>query len=126
MKLSIAQRNEIFRKVRAILVRYWIDLGFLSIHVSEQTVHIRGSLKRLPGVPEQLSGAVVEAMFTDIRNIRGLVRVQAQFENWNGSVSAGGWTPRETAAVSNWERMHRALSGAPSTFAAQEVPDSQA
>ena len=125
MKLSIAQRNEIFRKVRAVLVRYWIDLGFLSIHVSEQTVYIRGSLKRLAGVPEQLSGAIVEAMFTDIKNIRGLIRVQAQFDNWNGSASAGGWSPRDAVAVSNWDRMRMASTGGGSTFEAEDVSDSQ-
>ncbi|HPA78560.1 MAG TPA: hypothetical protein PLT67_10090 [Kiritimatiellia bacterium] len=125
MKLTPAQRNEIFREVRAILVRYWIDLGFISIHVSEQTIYIRGSLKRLAGVPEQLSGAVVEAMFAEIKGLRGINHVQAQFDNWSGSVSAGGWNPRDAVAVSNWERMRMASAGKPSTFEAEEVSDPQ-
>ena len=126
MKLTIAERNEIFRRIRAVLVRHWIDLGFLSIHVSEQTVYIRGSLKRLPGVPEQLSGSIVESVFNEIKHIRGVSRVQAQFDNWDGSVVAGGWSPKDGEAISNWERGHIAQPNTSSTFTAREIPDDEA
>lgn len=123
MKLTIAERNEIFRRIRSILVRHWIDLGFLSIHVSEQTVYIRGSLKRLPGVPEQLSGTIVDGIFSEIKHIRGVCRVQAQFDNWEGSVVTGGWAPKDGEAVSNWDRGHLNPPNISSTFVAKDIPE---
>ncbi|MGD9873686.1 MAG: hypothetical protein AB7T27_05380 [Kiritimatiellia bacterium] len=123
MKLTIAERNEIFRRIRSVLVRHWIDLGFLSIHVSEQTVYIKGSLKRLPGVSEQLSASVVDAIFSEIRHIRGVSRVQAQFDNWEGSVISGGWTPRDGEAISNWDRGRMTPPNLSSTFEAKEISE---
>lgn len=80
---------EINRGVRRVLVRHWIDLGRISVRTISGKVHIRGTLERITGVKEPLSGAILEAMFADIRRLRGIARLNVELENWHNK--SGLW-----------------------------------
>ncbi|NCC50811.1 MAG: hypothetical protein EOM20_06290 [Spartobacteria bacterium] len=91
MTLTGADRLELNRKVRAILVRHWIDLGRISIMVSPGAVRLRGSLCRLPGCETPLSSQIIEAMFRDIRMVQGISRVNGEFDNWKQDAPGCLW-----------------------------------
>lgn len=78
------ERMEIYRNVRAILVRNYIDLGRLVIQISTGTVQLRGTLQRLMG-SSPLSPEVIQGMIQEIRRVRGVRRVITDFDNWTVS-----------------------------------------
>ena len=73
---------ELNRDVRKVFVRHWIDLGKISFRSSNGKISIRGALYRIAGVQEELTSTLVEGMFAEIRRLRGVANVQAEFENW--------------------------------------------
>ena len=82
---------DINRGVRSILVRHWIDLGRLSVRSTDGKVYVRGALVRIGGITEELSSAVVEAIFTDIKKVREVRQVYPSLENWTND--SGSWQP---------------------------------
>ena len=76
------ERMEIFRQVRVVLVRHMIDIGRLSIQISMSRVNLHGSLCRLPGVTTELTPAIIRTMFSELNLIKGVKRVDAEFDNW--------------------------------------------
>lgn len=88
------ERMEIFRKIRVVLVRHMIDIGRLSIRISMNRVHLHGSLSRLPGVTTELTPAVVRTIFSELGMIRGIRRVDGDFDNWKQMDQLGiAWSP---------------------------------
>jgi hypothetical protein len=81
------ERMEVYRSVRAILVRNYVDLGRLVIQIATGTVHLRGTLQRLMG-SAPLSPEVVQGFLQEIRRIRGVRRVITDFDNWTVSDDA--------------------------------------
>lgn len=73
---------EINRHVRRVLVRHWIDLGRLSFRCVNGVVWLRGSLQRLFGVKEALTGTIIDSIFHEIANFPGIKRIHAEFDNW--------------------------------------------
>jgi len=84
---------DINRGVRRILVKHWIDLGRISVRSSQGRVLIWGSLLRIPGTTQELTTPIVDAIFYDIRRLRGIKRLTAHFDNWIKDV--GRWRPFE-------------------------------
>jgi len=80
---------EINRDVRKVLVRHWIDLGKLSCRSANGRLSVRGALYRIAGVREELTGAIVEMIFADLKKIRGVVNITPEIENW--SMAMGKW-----------------------------------
>lgn len=85
------------RKVRAVLVRHWVDLGRLSIRTQDGKLFIQGGLHRIVGVAEALTPPIVDTIFDDIRRIREVVRMTVLLENWSNE--SGRWLPSEPAAA---------------------------
>ena len=82
---------DINRQIRQALVRFWIDLGRLSIRTTGGVVMIRGLLQKVPGATGELNTTTVGNLFSDIRRIQGVRRIQSEFSNW---ISTGnGWQP---------------------------------
>lgn len=81
------------RDVRRILVKHWIDLGRLQIRSNSGRLYIRGALQRIQGVPQELTSSVVETIFDDLRRIRQISHVYAEFTNWTNKT--GRWTLTE-------------------------------
>lgn len=82
---------EVNREIRKAFVKHWIDLGQLFIRTAGGKVSVRGSLQRIEGFNEQLTSAIVDRIYADLRRIHGVVRLTVDFENW---VNAGGsWKP---------------------------------
>jgi hypothetical protein len=73
---------EINRHIRRVLVRHWIDLGRLSFRSVNGVVWLRGTLQRLLGVQEALTGSIIESIFQEIINFPGVKRIHAEFDNW--------------------------------------------
>lgn len=73
---------DINRGIRSILVKHWIDLGRLSVRSTDGKVYVRGALTKIGGVTEELSSPIVQAIFDDIRKIRGVRQVYPTLENW--------------------------------------------
>lgn len=76
------QRVEIYRQARVILVRQLIDIGRLCITVTGHHIHLKGSLHHLPGVTTRLTPATIRDMFSAMRRIPGIARVDGSFDNW--------------------------------------------
>ena len=88
------ERMEIFRQVRVVLVRHMIDIGRLSIQISMSRVNLSGSLCRLPGVTTDLTPAIIRTMFSELGMIKGIRRVDADFDNWKQLDPLGAaWAP---------------------------------
>jgi hypothetical protein len=87
-------RMEYFRQVRVILVRHMIDIGQLSIQISTNRLRLHGSLCRLPGVTTELTPAIVRTIFSELGMIRGIRRVDGDFDNWQQLDQLGAaWAP---------------------------------
>jgi hypothetical protein len=82
---------DINRFVRRTLVKYWIDLGRLSVRSVRGHVTLYGRLQRLAGSVGVLAGPAVEAMFRELHRIPGVGRIDAHFENWTND--GGLWRP---------------------------------
>lgn len=82
---------DINRRIRSVLVRHWVDLGKLSIRSSAGKVLIHGSLERIGGMKEELTVAIVEVIFADIKRIPTVRQVNAAIENWSNDT--GRWHP---------------------------------
>ena len=99
MNVQAITRLEMNRKVRAILVRHWLDLGRLSIMVTPGALRLHGSLCRLPGSETPLSSQIIEAIFRDLTMIQGINRVNSDFDNWKQDVPGGRWRLIEKVAT---------------------------
>jgi hypothetical protein len=85
---------EIFRHIRVVLVRHMIDIGRLSIQISMNRVHLHGSLCRLPGVTTELTPTILRTIFSELGMIRGIRRVDGDFDNWQQMDPLGvAWAP---------------------------------
>jgi hypothetical protein len=94
---------EINRDVRKVLVRHWIDLGKLSFRSTNGKLWVRGSLQRIAGVQEELTTALVDSIFTDIKRIRGVVSLSVELENWIQSL--GKWLPLDRTKAKTSQRI---------------------
>ena len=88
---------EINRDARKVLVRHWIDLGKLSCRSVSGRLSIRGSLQRISGVPVELTSALVETIFNDLRKIRGVVNITSELDNW--SFALGKWNALDKGKI---------------------------
>lgn len=93
MTLSPINRAEIYRQVRVILVRHLIDLGRLTVLISLDSLQIKGSMERLPGVKAALTTEIVTVIFMEMRRIPGVRRVQTKLDNWLQDDGVGAWRP---------------------------------
>ena len=87
-------RAEIYRQVRTVLVRHLIDVGRLTIQISMNHLHLQGTLRRLSGVTAVLTSQNIHAIFSELRLIRGVRRVNGEFDNWRQMDDVGAsWVP---------------------------------
>ena len=87
-------RAEIYRQVRTVLVRHLIDVGRLTIQISMNHLHLVGSLCRITGATTPLSSATIQSIFSELRMIRGVRRVNGTFMNWRQLDEVGAsWAP---------------------------------
>ena len=111
---------EINRAIRRIFVRHWIDLGRLSIHTTGGNIFIHGSLSRIEGFKDELTSAIVNAIFADVRHIRNIRHLKVELDNWTDA--AGGWT-RIGEAI---KELHKAKGFAPAqseVYVIQKKPE---
>ncbi|MFH0954229.1 MAG: hypothetical protein V1873_07865 [Verrucomicrobiota bacterium] len=93
MTLTPVNRAEVYRQVRVILVRHLIDLGRLTVLISLDSLQIKGSMERLPGVKAALTPDIVTVIFMEMRRIPGIRRVQTKLDNWLQDDGVGAWRP---------------------------------
>jgi hypothetical protein len=87
-------RIEIYRQIRIVLVRHLVDIGRLSIQISASHLHLHGSLCRLPGVTAALTPDVVQSILSELGRIKGIRRVDGEFDNWRlGDKAGASWVP---------------------------------
>ena len=82
---------EINRDIRKVLIRHWIDLGKVSFRSANGRVWVRGAMQRIAGVREELTSALMDIMFNDLKRIRGVSSVNAELDNWTNAL--GKWHP---------------------------------
>ena len=87
---------EINRRTRSVFVRHWIDLGHLSLRSINGRVTVRGNLTRVFGEKEELTPAIVDAIFREIRRIPGVRGTTIALENWSNDT--GSWISKEKGA----------------------------
>jgi hypothetical protein len=91
MKSGEQTNLEVNRDLRRAFVMHWIDLGRVSIHSVRDSVHIRGSLMKLPGSDTPLTSATVEVIFRKLKLAAGGRRIMIEFDNWVLNSSTGTW-----------------------------------
>lgn len=79
------ERAELYRGIRSILARHYIDLGRLRITVSPACVRLHGEMFRLPGLSVSLGAEMVQAIFREIERLPNLRRLVVDLENWRRS-----------------------------------------
>ena len=99
---------EFNRKARSVLVRHWIDLGYISIRSVKGRITVRGTLKRVFGRHEELTPTHVSNIFAEIKRAVGVKSVTPALENWtfsNGTwQEIGGKSGKEAAQRSSGSR----------------------
>ncbi len=80
-----------------VLVRHFVDIGRLSIQVSAHQIRLVGSLDRLPGVENEMTADTITTIFSELRRLPGVTRVQAEFDNWTEAGGLGAWQPVHVA-----------------------------
>lgn len=80
----------IYRDVKAVFVRHSCDLGLLSITVTRSAVAVRGKLDRAAGATSPLTPQLVDAMIYEAQTIKGVNRLDLEFENWRRA-EGGKW-----------------------------------
>ena len=91
------ERMEIYRNVRAVLVRNFIDLGRLVVQIAPGTVQLRGTLQRLMGA-SPLSPEAIQAIILELKRLRGVRRVITDFDNWTVPENTHPHYERDSAA----------------------------
>jgi len=86
---------QIARHIRRVMVRHWIDLGRMSIRSQGGRIMIYGMLQRIAGVNEALTTPIVEAIFQQIKKIKGVRSTSIHLDNWTNK--GGMWRPVEDA-----------------------------
>jgi hypothetical protein len=79
------ERAELYRGIRSILARHYIDLGRLRITVSHACVRLHGEMFRLPGLSVALGGEMVQAIFREIERLPHMRRLEVDLDNWRRS-----------------------------------------
>ncbi len=79
------------REIRKILVRYWIDLGRLTVSTNEGKSVLQGALMRLPGSESSLGCREVEQLMSDIEHIPHVLSLATELDNW--VCLDGAWRP---------------------------------
>ncbi len=88
-----------YRQVRIVLVRHFIDMGRLTISPGGTSVRLHGSLCRMPGVEAPLTPDVVGVILGEIGRVPGVRRVDVDFDNWQPTDGAGEWRPVAPAPI---------------------------
>jgi len=86
---------KLYRDVRSVLVRHFVDLGRLSVQISMTGVYLHGSLLRLPGVTSALTPEVVRVIMAELSRVPGVQRVNADFDNWQQDRAMGAWVEKK-------------------------------
>jgi hypothetical protein len=84
-------------KVRAVLVKHWIDTQALKFGSFRGTVRLTGELFVLGDrISKNFDGAKLEAIESEVRRIPGVSRVYLDLGNWKKN-EIGKWSPAEKA-----------------------------
>ena len=85
---------DIRSRVRSIITSRWLDANQVNIMCGSNGVRLRGTLEKVPGSQgRQLTGNAIEALESEIRQIKGVKHVYMDFSNWTRT-GAGGWLPK--------------------------------
>jgi hypothetical protein len=87
---------ELSRAVRRIFVKHWVDLGRISVRCTSGRVHLFGTLQRVAGKQPDLQSNMVNAMFYELKRVKGVKTVNARLDNW--ILDSGKWRSFERHA----------------------------
>jgi hypothetical protein len=79
------ERAELYRGIRSVLARHYIDLGRLRITVSPSCVRLHGEMYRLPGLSSALEADLVQSILREIERLPHLRRLVVDLDNWRRS-----------------------------------------
>ena len=68
--------------VRKVLVRHWIDLGRISLRSTRGVVSLSGEISRLSNAGNPLDTGLTLVIFSEIRRIPNVRRVNTNLYNW--------------------------------------------
>ncbi|MDE0838478.1 MAG: hypothetical protein OSB41_05425 [Kiritimatiellae bacterium] len=87
--MPVSHDLELSRSVRRIFVKHWVDLGRISIRCTSGRVHLFGTLLRVTGKQPDLQANMLNAMFYELKRIKGVKTVNARLDNW--ILDSGKW-----------------------------------
>lgn len=74
--MSNAERAELYRGIRSILARHYVDLGMISILVTPYSARLAGRIQRLPGGGMgPITADIAEEIFGQIRRLHHMARL---------------------------------------------------
>jgi hypothetical protein len=88
---------EINRQVRKLLVRYNINLGWITILSCRGNVQVSGNLLLLSGTGGELSSPVLRNLFQEIARTQGVRRVSVELNNWSHNGALDAWKLKDAA-----------------------------
>jgi hypothetical protein len=77
-------------------VKHWVDLGRISVRCTSGRVHLFGTLQRVAGKQPDLQSNMVNAMFYELKRVKGVKTVNARLDNW--ILDSGKWRSFERHA----------------------------
>jgi hypothetical protein len=108
---------DINRQIRRVFVRHWIDLGKLAARSVNSRITIRGRLDRIFGNHEELTSAIVDSMFQELKRIPNSTLSRVDLDNW--TEVGGGWRSAELQKKDTGQTS----SSAPTTYDLDKNPD---
>lgn len=75
--ISPAERAELYRGIRSVLARHYVDMGLIRILVTPFSVRLVGRLQRLTGGSMgPITADIAEEIFSQIRRLRHMHRLE--------------------------------------------------
>ena len=75
--ITTAERAEIYRGIRSILARHYVDLGLINVLVTPFSARLVGRLQRLPGGGMgPITADIAEEIFGQIRRLHKMTRLE--------------------------------------------------
>ncbi|MBP7275289.1 MAG: hypothetical protein KBA51_03715 [Kiritimatiellae bacterium] len=75
--ITPAERAEMYRGIRSVLARHYVNLGLINVLVTPFSVRLSGRLQRLPGGNlGPLTADIAEEIYAQLRHLRNMRRLE--------------------------------------------------
>ncbi len=101
--ISLTERAEIFRNVRAVLSRHYVDLALIRVTVTLMSVRLSGILQRQAGTIAPIDDTLGDQILDEIRHLPHMPRLDLMPDDG----AAMNLVPKREDRSSLWSRRRR-------------------